>query len=408
MIINMIELMHLIKKRQADKPYIAQPFGSAIKYKRKELGLTLEEASEDICSISYLSKVENNAINPSEEYVEKFKDRFKLNDAFDYDLDTYKIHLNLIANAAINDLVIDRSYVEYYENRRDYQSVIITFAYHVLRQDYRKGMDLYHQLVSMISSMPQETFIMSMILTNYLFYYQMNYTDGLRVTSLIEKQEPLSENMTLLIQKWKLKYAFKLKHHHLIYKTYHKYEASLLEKHLFKQLKQLNFEKLVYEAKSFLPNEMKVKVENINSMDAQEKAFIISTCYYHHGDYKKALDISDKFQLLSNDWKVLHLLILDKMKKSDAIIKMIKNNVNTIDPLLALLVKHVSYKYLKEQNEILDYIKGDILSSKMFTDDHDILTYLMKDCEKILSSFQYYKDAVQTYRFFNRQLSQKI
>ena len=58
--INMIELMHLIKKRQVDKPYMIQPFGSAIKYKRKELGLTLEEASEDICSISYLSKVENN------------------------------------------------------------------------------------------------------------------------------------------------------------------------------------------------------------------------------------------------------------------------------------------------------------------------------------------------------------
>ena len=54
-------------------------FGSAFKTFRKENNLTLEEAAADICSVSYLSKAENNLINISEAYSKKLNERYNLN-----------------------------------------------------------------------------------------------------------------------------------------------------------------------------------------------------------------------------------------------------------------------------------------------------------------------------------------
>jgi transcriptional regulator with XRE-family HTH domain len=403
----MIELMHLIKKRQVDRQYIGLPFGSAIKYKRKELGLTLEEASEDICSISYLSKVENNTISASDEYVEKFKERFELVDAYDYDLETYRKHLDQVIDALIQDKTIQESLITYYENRVDYQSIIITFAYHILKKDYITSHKYYYQVLSMISSMPQESFIISMLLMNHIFYYYMNYKDGMRIISILEKQKPYAHDIQLIINKWKLMYAFKLRDHHLIYKTYKKYENDLIERHLFDQLKSINFLKLIYDSKSCNIEDLKENVNSISTIKAYEKAYIIATCYYHKGAYKKALNLAISYHNASDDWKVLHLLILDKMGKSQIIIDTLKQKNNVNSPLFSLVSRHLAYKYLEGQSEIVSYIKNDVLTRKIFTDDYDILNYLMKDCEKILSGFQYYKDAVYIYRFFNRQLSQK-
>lgn len=408
MIINMIELMHLIKKRQSDKIYIGQPFGSAIKYKRKELGLTLEEASENICSISYLSKVENNNISASEEFVEKFKDRFELVDAFDYDLKSYRKHLDQVINGLIHDSEIDELFVTYYDSRVDYQSIIITFAYYVLKKDFKIASKLYPQMLSMISSMPQESFIISMLLTNHIFYYYMNYKDGMRITELLEDQKPYSNHIELLINKWKLMYAFKLRNHHLVCKIYKKYENDLIEKHLFDQLRNINFQKLVYDAKCCQPESMKENISLISNMEAHEKAYILSMCHYHKGNYDKALKLANKYHQISHDWSVLYLLILDKMEETHTIKTTLKQKFDANGPLFSLVLKHLSFKYLKDQHEIVNYIKNDILTRKIYTDDYDILSYLMKDCEKILSGFQYYKDAVNIYRFFNRQLNQKI
>ena len=43
--------------------------GSFIKKKRKEMQVTQDEISNGICSVSYLSKIENNQIVPNDYYV---------------------------------------------------------------------------------------------------------------------------------------------------------------------------------------------------------------------------------------------------------------------------------------------------------------------------------------------------
>ena len=60
---NIIVFRRLVRSRKECKLYETKPIGSAIKFKRKAMNMTLEEGSEGICSVSYLSKIENEAIS---------------------------------------------------------------------------------------------------------------------------------------------------------------------------------------------------------------------------------------------------------------------------------------------------------------------------------------------------------
>ncbi len=52
--------------------------GNFIKETRKELNLTQDEISEGICSISYLSKIENNQIVPNQFYIREIMEKLKV------------------------------------------------------------------------------------------------------------------------------------------------------------------------------------------------------------------------------------------------------------------------------------------------------------------------------------------
>jgi transcriptional regulator with XRE-family HTH domain len=80
--LNMHKLNLVLKKRKNYLNQQYQPFGSALKQKRKEKSMTLVEACKNICSISYFSKVENNQIIPS--YTKKMllQERFHIPEQF--------------------------------------------------------------------------------------------------------------------------------------------------------------------------------------------------------------------------------------------------------------------------------------------------------------------------------------
>lgn len=400
MYINMTELKNLVHKRQSGKKYIGLPFGSAVKFKRKEKNLTLEEACEGICSLSYLSKVENNNISASDEFIEKFKQRFEMKDAYDYDKDSFKKHIDQIIGACIRDKKIDHKMVIYYDDRIDYQSILVEFAYDVLDKNYEHAQKAYKNLSELIFSMPQEAFMVTMILINHILYHEMRYTDGLEILSMIEQQHPYSNEIALLIQKWKLLHGFKINNPMLVTNMYQPYEKTLIKKQLFEQVKITNMENLLYKARFITVEQMKHEISGISNIDEADKEYLISVCHYHRGNYEKTLSITSKYAEQSEKWMAIHLLSLDHMKEEKRIFDAIEKEVIKKNPLCKLLKKHLTLKYKGNQEEIVTYIKQDILIQDLCTEDYDILIYLMKDCERLLTKFHYYKDAVSVYRHF--------
>jgi len=61
MYINIHNVKHQIGLRK-HLPEDGEDIGSMIRHQRRKMNLTLEEGAEGNCSVSYLSKVENNQI----------------------------------------------------------------------------------------------------------------------------------------------------------------------------------------------------------------------------------------------------------------------------------------------------------------------------------------------------------
>ncbi len=92
---NRIEKRKMFEQKKQDYSDI----GSVIKKKRKELRKTQDEIAKGICSISYLSKIENNQIVPNEWSVKEIMSRLDINpDIFVESLAEAK-HLNDIIRA---------------------------------------------------------------------------------------------------------------------------------------------------------------------------------------------------------------------------------------------------------------------------------------------------------------------
>ncbi|MED5015238.1 helix-turn-helix transcriptional regulator [Geobacillus stearothermophilus] len=53
--------------------------GQIIKIKRKELGLTQSEVCEGICSVTHLSKIENNTTNVADDVIQLICKRLNIN-----------------------------------------------------------------------------------------------------------------------------------------------------------------------------------------------------------------------------------------------------------------------------------------------------------------------------------------
>ena len=85
--------VNLIKDTKDEKDYSI--YTQIIKNERIKRNQTLESMAKGICSISYLSKMENNTIKPSEEYVKALLERVDVNyDEIiddDYDLEVKKV-----------------------------------------------------------------------------------------------------------------------------------------------------------------------------------------------------------------------------------------------------------------------------------------------------------------------------
>jgi hypothetical protein len=57
-------------------------------------------------------------------------------------------------------------------------------------------------------------------------------------------------------------------------------------------------------------------------------------------------------------------------------------------------MRHLKYKYTADKDQILHYLRQEILGVHELTDDYVILNYLMLDAQSLFSKYNHYKDAI--------------
>ena len=81
------------------------------------------------------------------------------------------------------------------------------------------------------------------------------------------------------------------------------------------------------------------------------------------------------------------MICLDALNKDIELLKLIDRNelFNHLNETNTLLIKHIKIKYKKDKNELLRYLRNDLLSNRLMTDNYDTVEYLMSDASQLFS-----------------------
>lgn len=112
-----------------------------LRTKRKQLNMTQEELAKGVCSISYLSKIENNLVEVSNFYIYKLMEKLNVIDEYKKINDVNIDFKRFIITLANNDKQSILSYLEN-NNFEDQKSKLLILEYYFQTQDYINLRDL--------------------------------------------------------------------------------------------------------------------------------------------------------------------------------------------------------------------------------------------------------------------------
>lgn len=393
----MIQIKKLVMSRKEQKLYETKPIGSAIKFKRKEMNMTLEEGAEGICSVSYLSKLENNLIEPGEQFVDSLTKRFGLQDFYEEHQDTYVSdftqiieHLTM-GSTPQNDLMLN------YQERRDYQAQLIQMGYHTILKNSEQAMKSFHDLKMYLPNLRHDEFTLFLILSNIYLYQENRHSEAYELLLMAAKFEHLPQNLVLLLLKWRLLNAFRMHKISEVFNHYPVYVNMVVDIEHYQLLQEIRNEYVQFEAYFQSPKNMEKTLSKMNSLSLADKNHAQAKSLFFHQRYEDVIRLAKPYYRQYSQWLVLYLMSLDYAKKHNEI-SVLLSNTNELSDLCntsKLLIAHLKYKYKSDKEQLLSYLRREILGVKHLTDEYHVLDYLMVDAQHLFSTHQHYKEAVQ-------------
>ncbi|MBE0700374.1 MAG: hypothetical protein IH571_01680, partial [Acholeplasmataceae bacterium] len=217
------------------------------------------------------------------------------------------------------------------------------------------------------------------------------------------------KNLLILIFQQRLEMAYRMHCVSEIMESYEFYINMLIENrhyHLIDNMKflHLSFE-AIYQSESYVEKQL----DSMTTIEKDEKDFIKSISFFHHQRYEDVIEHYLKSEFVTPDWLSIYLMSLDQLNDSKNIVKCLQcdETMKTLSTSSNYqLIRHFKYKYLSDKNQLLSYLRRDILGVKHLSDDFIILEYLVHDARKLFSKYQYYKEAVQVTHQYLPKLKQ--
>jgi HTH-type transcriptional regulator, quorum sensing regulator NprR len=400
--INILQIYKQINKRREERLYEAEPIGSAIKFKRKEMNMTLEESSEGICSVSYLSKLENNLIIPGSRFIEQLKKRFDLTDTTGADYEHYVSHLNVIIDSMINESDSLDEIVLEYDKRNDYQAFLIRLGVYTIKKDYDEASKHFWDIRSLIPNLNDKELSLLLICLSDILFSQQQYGDASKVLACIPSTNKLDSRLVMLFMKNKLLNAFRMHKIADILNLYTEYVSILIESQHYHFLQDIRSEYILFQSMYQDPNEIKQKLMKMNHTSEIEQNYTLAQAYFNYQQYDEVMKYTSPYYKKCSKFLIIHLIALDYMKKEDAINQVLDevNQMTDLNQTAKLIITHLKHKYNMDKLRLLNYLRREILGIKALTDDYQVLDYLMHDTQHLFSEHQHYKEAVQVVKKF--------
>lgn len=388
---NIHFLKRQLTKRRESRHYDFQPIGSMLKIRRKELKLTLEEGAEGICSVSYLSKLENNLIEPNILFVDQIMKRLGIVQTIDFNQDKYLKDLYQITKDMISlHKTCEVSMDEYY-HRDDHQAHLMLMLEAYILNNNKEVLNHYQKCLTFIPQFQDQEIILCLLALSETLYRMHHFKDAYDIVLILTKMHITKSDYLMLVKRLKLMICFSMHKHIDIEHDYQSYLSMVVDHsyyHLANEIKKLH---LVYRAfHQPIPHIIKLSQTEDPHQELEYLPYAISL--WVHQEFHKVIEIAHKRKELSG-WVFIYLTSLDHMGDREAIIHLIERLENeTINDSEKVILHYMRRKYLSDE------YKPNITNLKEFfhehaCDDIHILEYITQDTSKQFAEFQFYKDA---------------
>ena len=156
---NNIIILELLKRQRCRKNNHRE-IGPEIRYRRERLSMTLEQVSSNICSLSYLSKLENGQLEANQYYLEEICRKLKLDDEeIDKLMSADKFLVETITAFLENNYRRVKELYDSITSFYNYKSKIAQFIFFISICDYVEASNLIKELNGLIGGMTDDDLV---------------------------------------------------------------------------------------------------------------------------------------------------------------------------------------------------------------------------------------------------------
>jgi len=177
--------------------------GSELKERRLKLSQTLSSISENLCSVSYLSKIENNKIIPNRMYLREICNKLDFPEEKIDTLFGLKDSLSNSVKAFINnDKNTLKAFIEKGEGISNCRYKIMKFIYFIMNKEFDKAKEASYEILRLLSSISDYDAKVYAVFYSIFLFYTQDMDNALDNLLFMEKGE-LSKDLRVLILKYK-------------------------------------------------------------------------------------------------------------------------------------------------------------------------------------------------------------
>ena len=369
--------------------------GLEIRRKRLELSITLQSLCYQVCSPSYLCKIERNQIQANNEILNELCKRLDIDEKQTRMLfHFYQILQESVSAFVKKDIEKLKNFVDDGIGFENYRYRIIQYIYYIYTKDMFKALDIYKELIRLLENMQDMDMMIFSLFTSVLFFMEKRYNEAIEILSSLDSKY-LNDDANLI----RLKYLYLSSYTILSSNTYFYYEEYnelLYKKGYISYLEESNYILGLYALKtgSKLLYDKACNLIHVN-LYKDTLEYLLA---YKDKDFDKLKEMKEKelkpfalyLRKILDSNEATKELILHLSSKNDdydfntLILKYLC--LNSLEEKRAFLIEHLSDK--KE--------RVDLYQSRLF----------LKEITRINIEKPHYKETVYLYYDYFKVLSQ--
>ncbi len=367
-------------------PNIEASVGTLLKYYRKKRNMTLSESADDICSVSYLSKVENNALIPSDKYVKRLKQRFDIVEEASYD---FKIMM---------DEVIDRLFYQVetksliLSTSCDAKSLLLRFAYAIFNHDLDNAYQSYLDSVYFIKNYNHVEISLYLYCVSHLLVHQGMFDQAFVILTKIENFADHKVYLKSLIEHQQLIVAFETNNYPYLMSNYTKLKEKMLQQgayHLVKKMKKAYYE---YMAMYHDIETLRLDIEIDMQHDPVFVKYLTALRYYQKAEFDKVVTTLLPYSNEDETYRVWVLKALSKLDDCVQLANLIDQSQHIISHDYVQLLTYLRIKALSPET-VVEFLRDEVIHNKMLYDRYHMMMYWYEEIMLKFKMLNFYKES---------------